>query len=73
MRSIKNLAAMMLLAVTVSMSAQTGSAKGIIITDRTDRGIIITNGAQSTDDLVGLTDIILTDLLNFGIIITDVR
>jgi hypothetical protein len=75
MRSIKNLAAIMLLAVTVGMSAQTALAgSGIILLDRT--GSAATNDDQTlkSDEAVDDgTGIIVTTLTGIGIILLDLR
>jgi hypothetical protein len=73
MRRIKTLAAGMLLAVMVSMSAQTAMAgTGIIITERSGSR---SNTGQPVKAEEGMdsTGIIIVALTNIGIIITELR
>ena len=74
MRSIKNLAAMMVLAITMTMcmSAQTPvAAKGIILLDRTSA--VQPNGAGSptSDEKTESKGILISSLTSIGIVITN--
>jgi hypothetical protein len=74
MRSIKNLAAMMVLAITMTMcmSAQTPvAAKGIILLDRT--GAVQPNGAgaSTSDENTEANSILISSLTSIGIVITN--
>jgi hypothetical protein len=69
MRSIKTLAVSMLLAVMVSMSAQTAMA-GIIITDNRTGN---TAEAVKSEEGLDSTGIYISTLTAIGIIITDLR
>lgn len=71
MRRIKNFAAMMLVAVVASLSAQTAmAADGIIMTERA--GIVMSDSVQGTDnlDLVGEIGSVLM-LIGPGIVMSD--
>lgn len=70
MRRIKNFAAMMLVAVVASLSAQTAMADGIILTERT--GIVMSDSVKGADDLdiAGEIGSVLL-LLGTGIVMSD--
>ena len=71
MRRIKNFAAMMLVAVAASMSAQTAmAADGIIMTERA--GIVMSDSVQGADtlDIAGEIGSVLM-LMGPGIVMSD--